>query len=532
MTLGLVAGVWSATLWLPFGLELLHPLAFLPLFLAFERIEGARSAALLGAVFLGARFAFGAHFFFALLSYSPLAVIFWLMLVAIAAFSGALMLLVAWGLAARAGVARALALVFSYTLFEWLRSTGPLGFPADAVAHAFGTFPAWLSFTAWLGPHAMTVFALALAAGLAHAWSMRARDKRRALGSVAIVAALWCVPPLIALAIDAPQDGSARVLRVGIVQPFVSVRDKRDPEARAATWTRLEALTRRAAQDVDVVIWPETARPEPIVWTHGPAPEDPRMVELARSIGVPILYGTEIARLERGQLTALYNGAALARPEGGTLAWYGKRRLLPFVEGIPFAESLRERRRESAARASGPRGYLTMMGHFSPGPEITLFEVGGAKLGVLICFEGHFPGVARAARLAGADALVVLTNDAWWGRSLFAPWHARMAASRARETGVPVVRAANSGVSSASTVEGRMVGASKLATTDVLRLEVPVPKHPPSAALHLQAWFPGVFFAGVLGWAAWSRRRRGGGVSEGEVDPLPWPRSKVSGSRS
>ena len=70
------------------------------------------------------------------------------------------------------------------------------------------------------------------------------------------------------------------------------------------------------------------------------------------------------------------------------------------------------------------------------------------RIGVLICYEGMYPSLGRAYRAAGADALLVLTNDSWWGRSVFPAWHARMVSARARELDLPVLRAANSGVSS------------------------------------------------------------------------------------
>ena len=98
--------------------------------------------------------------------------------------------------------------------------------------------------------------------------------------------------------------------------------------------------------------------------------------------------------------------------------------------------------------------------------------MGDARIGVLICYEGMYPALARAYRRAGANALVVMTNDAWWGKSLFAPWHARMIASRAREVDVPVVRAANTGVSSATNRLGHFVEGSDMDRK--LALELPL----------------------------------------------------------
>jgi apolipoprotein N-acyltransferase len=190
-------------------------------------------------------------------------------------------------------------------------------------------------------------------------------------------------------------------------------------------------------------------------------------------------------------VVALYNGAALVRADGSFGGWYGKQRLLPLAEGVPFGKllGLDPRRR---AREGHRRGYLSLLGNFTAGPEPTIFEVGPARIGVLISYEGMYSQLARSYRQRGANVLAVLTNDIWWGHSTFAPWHARMIATRAVEEDVPAVRAANNGVSSVTSGRGVIGPRTKL--DEVRTITVELTPGPPGA---------GTFYTRYGDWILW-----------------------------
>jgi len=445
----------------------LAPAAFLLALRGLREVGSGREALLFGGIYGTARYAVASHFLLSLLRYSPLAIVFYLLAILFILPFG---LLEGWGafrLEQVFGLPRAVGFAILFSLGEWLRSLGDLSLPADSLAHGFGSSPSWLFFSSVTGPYGFTVIAIAVAVLADLAIAERARPARATFAGIAAVA-LWALPPAAdALARPGTDDGAD--LRVAIVQPVVAIEDKLSRVRWPILRERLERLTLEAAPGSDLVLWPETARPGPLIWKD-PAPfRDEEMEDLATRAGVPILYGCEIARLHDGSVRALYNGAALVRPGGGGSLWYGKQRLLPFVEGIPFASAFgwdpAERARESRGRTS----VLTLLGNFVPGPVPTIFEIGGARLGVLICFEGMYPALARQYRRAGANALVVLTNDSWWGNSVFPAWHARMAAARARELDVPVIRAANSGVSSVIDRFGRSHDETGLGRTTILR---------------------------------------------------------------
>lgn len=471
----------GGALWLPFGFAPLYPIVFFLFFLEYGRVETSREAVVLGLLMEVGRYGVAGHPLFALLRYSPLAIVFYFLAIAyilpFAALEG-------WGglwLEKRTGLPRFLAYGLIWAVLEKVRTLSDLSFPADLVAHGLGSSPEWLAATAWTGPFAVPIW-IAVVATAAY-WGFRAfREgaRRRALAWTVIAALLWIAPRATAPLLRRTQDQDLPVLRVGIVQPFAKVEEKKSPEAWPRLLRRVERLTLRAARGADLVVWPETTRPGAVIWPASTPFEDAEVAALSQRAGAPILYGADLFSWEgtsggrrRGKL---YNGAALARPDGESGPWYGKQRLLPFVEGVPFGDLFGwdpSRRKQS-------EGYLTMLGNFTAGPKPTIFKVGPARIGVLICFEGMYPQLARRYRLEGANMLAVMTNDAWWGHSLFPRWHSTMAGSRARENDLPVVRAANNGISSVTDRFGHVLASTHLDEITVLEAEVEPSGSPPT----------------------------------------------------
>lgn len=406
----------------------------------------------------------GAHFILVLTRFSawaaalyPVAVLYywlsWLFIVFGARF-----------LERRAGVPRTLGLVLLWPVAERLKAFSDLSLPADAFGSHAGGCPEWLSWTPWTGPFGYTLGVCVAGALLEFSWrAWRERSGRtRIAAAVAGCVVLWWGPLLTGVLQGEPEAEGRSALRAGIVQPVIGLQDKLDRTVWPALWTRLTRLTRDAARGADLVVWPESSRPGPIIWREGQPLEDPEMLAVANEVGVPILYGCEIALVRGRQILAMYNGAVLVRPGHGVVDWYGKQRLLPFIEGMPFSGLFGSSPKEAKSGRVGRTSLLTVLGNFRPGPKLTLFEVDGARLGVLVCYEGMYPQIGQEFREAGANVLVVITNDAWWGQSTFPRWHAHVTGLQARALDVPVVRAANSGISSRTNRAGKMVARTEL----------------------------------------------------------------------
>jgi apolipoprotein N-acyltransferase len=512
-TLAAIAGSLTGLFWQPIGLGPLLPLTFVIAFRGLRLVGTTRQAILFGLVFAASRYAVGAHFLLALVRYSYLGILLYLFTILFIAGFGVVESWGAWWFERSCGVPRALTFGVLYTILQRLRTVGDFSLPADDLAHAM---PApWLAWTPWTGHLGVTLSISVVALLLEQAIERRDRP-RHALALATLGAALWFAPPLTDIVMQSWKPTDRNALSVAIVQPSVELGDKLDPKRWPETWARIERLTLEGARGADLIVWPETARPGRVVWHDEQSFRDRRMEDLARRAGAPILYGCEIVRMREGRIVALYNGAALARPEGGGSQWYGKRRLVPFVEAVPFARWIGRDHAENTDSKSSKRSFLTLVGHFEAGPEATVFEVGDARIGMLICFEGLYANLARRSRIEGANALCVITNDGWWGHSVFPWWHARMVAVRARELGVPVIRAANNGISSSTDAAGRMHDSTRLDEVTVLRTTFVPGSDEPTFYARFGDWL----FWALLAWlAAAAARARLCRSSQSSSDP-------------
>jgi len=204
----------------------------------------------------------------------------------------------------------------------------------------------------------------------------------------------------------------------------------------------------------DLVVWPETALPLPPNRLPGFLPALSAM--LAPS-GTALLTG--VPWEEPGPRYT--NRAILLAPDGRITGHYDKQHLVPFGEYIPLRGML---------PIDSP--VVESMADFSPGQTGSPLACGPARLGVLICFESIFPQLARQTTAQGADLLVNITNDAWFGRSN-APWqHFAMAVLRAVENHRSLVRAANTGISGAIDPLGRVTATTGLFVPATLAVTV------------------------------------------------------------
>jgi apolipoprotein N-acyltransferase len=145
------------------------------------------------------------------------------------------------------------------------------------------------------------------------------------------------------------------------------------------------------------------------------------------------------------------NSAFLISPTGAVLGRSDKLHLVPFGEYVPMA-----------ALFPFVNKMVAGIGDFSPGKSALPLETTGGKIGVLVCFEGIFPEVSRAYVQAGVGILVNITNDAWFGKSSAPYQHLSMTVFRAVENRVPLVRAANTGISAVIDSKGHVRGMTQL----------------------------------------------------------------------
>ncbi len=231
--------------------------------------------------------------------------------------------------------------------------------------------------------------------------------------------------------------------RVGIVQPAIPQTLKWDPEAARGILDVLEAETLKVAKArPDLLLWPEATTP---LAAKGDAGMRAWTEDLVKRAGLPLLFGSVAYENLDTPEERWWNGVFLATPEGGMEeAFYAKRHLVPFGEYVPLRPVL---------------GWLEKVapvgGDFTGGDGAGLITVplgkgwaeteGATRIGALICYEDIFPDLARKSVAAGAEVLVVNTNNGWFGEGAAAYQHAAHSVLRAVETRRPVLRAGNSG---------------------------------------------------------------------------------------
>ncbi|MFH1854432.1 MAG: apolipoprotein N-acyltransferase [Candidatus Omnitrophota bacterium] len=225
-------------------------------------------------------------------------------------------------------------------------------------------------------------------------------------------------------------------IKVSVVQGNISQEEKWDIDNRDAILNKYIRLTREAAGDApDLIIWPETAFPGFLFADEGLTGD---VIRLTKDTKIPLLLG---ANTEKG--VESFNSAVLFSPENNTVTQYDKTHLVPFGEYVPFSEKVYFLHNL----------VLGELGEFTRGRELKIFTlhpsslIRECKFGTLICFEDIFPELSMKFVQKGAEFLVVITNDAWYGRSGAPYQHAACSVFRAVENRVPVVRCANTGYS-------------------------------------------------------------------------------------
>jgi apolipoprotein N-acyltransferase len=239
----------------------------------------------------------------------------------------------------------------------------------------------------------------------------------------------------------------SRVIRLSVVQPAIPQDEKWVESKTKLIYSRLRQLTQEAQRDpwTELVIWPETALPDDVRHSERSYAV---VSALAKKGRIPILTGTlDTVVLDTG-VEHYFNSAFLFDPQARLAGEYDKRHLVVFGEFIPLSRWIPETWRRR----------LRLPLSITKGRESAVFRVGleDVPFSPLICFEDILPHLARADVSSGARMLVNLTNDAWFDEHIAPRQHMRNAVLRAVENRVPLVRAANTGVSCMIEPSGRI----------------------------------------------------------------------------
>jgi apolipoprotein N-acyltransferase len=402
------------------------------------------------------------------------------------------------------------ALALSLSAMEWLRGHVLTGFPWNVLGYALTSPVELMQSAAVLGIYGLTLAAVLVFGLPAVQWSEAGAGRGRLRWAALAVALL----PLLAagalgrarLAYAAPDTLPG--VKIRIVQPSVPQREKWRPE----NWARffqdhLDLSGRNPAGGADGlagvthVVWPEAAMPFPPLDT----PEVLAAIGDLLPEGAVLIAGATRIEWSPGapkRPRRFFNSLMVFGKGGLLLSLYDKIHLVPFGEYLPRV--LRPLlamigMQQLAGRAGFDSGV-------SPRPVLAIPGLPGVV--PLICYEAIFPAavVQGPDASSGRPALIVnLTNDGWFGNTTGPRQHLHQARVRAVEEGLPLIRAANNGVSAGFDAYGRPLGQLDLNVRGVIDMPLTVALPPPPYArlgdsLFLAAWLSGIMLLTAVVW--------------------------------
>jgi len=402
----------------------------------------------------------------------------WLLPIAVVALPAVMALYTAFGLAlARLlwtrGAPRVLTLAATLTAAEWLRGHVVSGFPWNAFGYAL-TGPLVLAqASALIGLWGMTFLAVAIFASPAVLADHPGDSPRRFLAPAASVAILLALAGYVAIRLAQHPTSFVSGVRLRIMQPNLTQDERFNYGAKQRVMQRYLALSDRATgpqtsgvKDVTHLIWPESAFPFYL------AREADALAQIAALLArhtVLITGAVRAAAMAPSGAVRAYNSVYVIDRDGSIAGIYDKVHLVPFGEYLPFTDFL---------ESLGLISLTKMPGGFLEGDRRRLMTVPGApSMLPLICYEVIFPDAA-VPRGERPGWLLNLTNDGWFGISTGPHQHFQQARVLAIAEGLPLVRAANTGISAVVDPLGRIIKELPLGTEGVLDSGLPQPIAP------------------------------------------------------
>jgi apolipoprotein N-acyltransferase len=378
-----------------------------------------------------------------------------------ASFVGMFAVVVEW--LAMAGISRVISAPLVWVVLEWSRSFVPAGFPWVLLGYSQYRVGPVIQVADLGGVYLVSALVVLVNAVIVEAVMEGPRRHRLLIGTTiaVLVAALgygsWRLAEVGALP-------ASRTIRVGLVQGNIAQDRKWDRAFEDHIFERYLTLSEAAVADnAELIVWPEAAVPFALPYDQRTA----RLLELSARSRASLLVGAPGIQFVGEGRYVQFNRAWLIDPDDGLVAHYDKIQLVPFGEYVPFGWLM-----------SWVDKAVQAIGDFGRGTEYVVFDVptatatataadgtgatGSTGVACLICYEGIFPDLTRRFVARGARLLVNISNDAWYGRTSAPYQHLAMAAVRAVENRVSVVRATNTGVTAVIDPVGRVRGQTSL----------------------------------------------------------------------
>jgi apolipoprotein N-acyltransferase len=364
---------------------------------------------------------------------------------------------------------RVLALAASLTMGEWLRGHLLTGFPWNAFGYALTEPLALAQSASLIGLWGLTFLSIAIFASPAVLIDGGSRARRSWLAPLAAVTLLLTMGVYGVVRLTLQPTRQVANVKLRIMQPNLPQDARFNYAAKPQVMQKYLALSDRATgpqssgvRDANILIWPESAFP---FFLTREADAMAQIAELLPKGTVLITGAVRAPEVPPGaRISRAYNSIYVIDHDGSVLSVYDKLHLVPFGEFLPFQDWMEKLGFVQLTKVSG--GFI-------PGTRRKTMEVPGApRMLPLICYEAVFPG-AIEERDDRAGWMINLTNDGWFGISTGPYQHLQQSRLRAIEQGLPLVRAANTGVSAVIDPLGRIVARLGLGVEGVVDTALP-----------------------------------------------------------
>ncbi|MCI0468281.1 MAG: apolipoprotein N-acyltransferase [Beijerinckiaceae bacterium] len=379
------------------------------------------------------------------------------------------------------GSGRIFALAAGLGLAEWLRGHLFTGFPWNVFGMAFGGTLLTAQFASVIGLYGLTVAAILIFAApavLGDKQPAKAAARRLPLPITAAALAFVAICAFGALRLLAPAPEPVEGVRLRIMQPNLAQDEKFRPENQVQILAHYLSLsvrgggkTRSGLEGVTVLVWPESAFP----FILSRAPWALQRIGMVLPQDTVLVTGAarEASGAQSGGRQKYLNAIQVVASGGHILDSYDKLHLVPFGEYLPFQPVLDR---------LGLRQFVHIPGGFEAGAGPRLLVVPGLPAAApLICYEAIFPGEVIPTWASGERPGVLLnvTNDGWFGTTPGPYQHFAQARLRAIEEGIPLIRAANTGISAVVDPYGRITAALPMGKEGILDSTLPKAIAPP-----------------------------------------------------
>lgn len=365
---------------------------------------------------------------------------------------------------------------FLWIAIEFMRTWLFTGFPWELLGYSQHSYLWLIQVTDLFGVYGIsglivlvnTALTLGILSWLEQPWQYKAVPTSLVLKTGVLVSALMAAVAVYGLSSLRSTDRlvrNAAKVRLAVIQGNIDQSIKWDPAFQLQTIAKYKNLSAAAAaQKVDLIIWPETATP--FYMTHDPLLTQ-MVLEGVKATATDFVIGSPSVDDTAPPGERYYFNSAFMVDKSGSIAGkYDKVHLVPFGEYVPLQNLLRFVDK-----------LVAQVGDFKSGTKGQVLEKSGCRLGLQICYEIIFPDLSRAMTRNGANLLVNITNDAWFGRTSAAYQHFSMAVFRAVENRRFLARAANTGISGFIDPCGRVLGATPLFTEATLTADTALLEH-------------------------------------------------------